>query len=302
MMQRIFFVLAIVAASARFAAADDGLSKARDLYAAAEYENALAVLNDIKVSDQQPDQARAVEQYRASCYLALGRKDDAEHAIEAIVEAEPSYKVSDADLSPRVRSAFADVRRRMLPSIIQERYAAAKSAFDRKDAGAATAFEQVLVLLADPDIANAASQPPLSDLRTLAAGFRDLAVKAAEPPPAPLPAAPPPQAQPIVAPAVQMPERGKIYTMDDPGVTPPVAVRQNLPPFQMQTQLALGQGVLEIVVGENGSVVAAVMKASVFPHYDAMVVEAARSWKFKPATMNGVPVLYRKTVKITVQR
>ena len=71
----------------------------------------------------------------------------------------------ESDASPRVRSAFADVRRRMLPAIIQQQYAQAKAAFDRKDFGAAAnGFSQVLVALADPEVATEAQRPPLSDL------------------------------------------------------------------------------------------------------------------------------------------
>ena len=66
----------------------------------------------------------------------------------------------------------------MLPSIIQKKYAWAKSAFDRKEFGPAAAeFSQVLLAMTDPDVEAAASRPPLSDLGTLAAGFRDLAAK-----------------------------------------------------------------------------------------------------------------------------
>src|SRR5258707_9479103 len=104
--------------------AADSLAAARDLYAAAEYEDALALLNQLRPGDHAPDERRTIEQYRAYCLLALGRSVDAEQAIAAVVTATPLYKPSGADASPRVRSAFSDVRRRMLPSIIQEKYAA----------------------------------------------------------------------------------------------------------------------------------------------------------------------------------
>src|SRR5207245_3208948 len=137
-------------------------------------------------------------QYRAFCLLALGRAADAEQAIEAVVTAEPSYNPSDSDASPRVRSAFTTVRRRMLPVIIQQKYGQAKAAFDRKEfAAAADGFGQVLVTLADPDVVADAMRPPLSDVRTLAVGFEELSAKAAAPPP------PPP------APVVQAPPVGQ---------------------------------------------------------------------------------------------
>src|SRR5581483_484955 len=135
------------------------------------------------------DDARTVDEYKAFCLLALGRTNEAQHAIESLVAEQPAFHPANGDLSPRVRAAFADVRRRMLPTVIQQRYADAKAAFDRKEfAAAAQGFQQVLDLMGDSDIGSAASQPPLADIRTLATGFHDLSVQATPPPP--LPAAP----------------------------------------------------------------------------------------------------------------
>lgn len=172
----------LVMATASPAAAQDSLAGARDLYASAAYEDALALLNRLRSAGHPSDDARLIEQYRAFCLLALGRSDEAQRAIEAVVAAQPSYRPSEADLSPRVRQAFSDVRRRMLPSIIQDRYAQAKASFDRKEfIAASTGFRLVLEALADPDLASAANRPPLVDLRTLAAGFYELSEKAAMP-------------------------------------------------------------------------------------------------------------------------
>src|SRR5262249_32761556 len=104
----------------------------------------------------------------------------AERAIEAIVAANPSSHPMEADVSPRIRSAFVEVRRRMLPSIIQDRYVQAKAAFDRQEFAAAAAWlKSVNEMLADPDLGAAASAPPLSDLRTLAVGFQELSERSA---------------------------------------------------------------------------------------------------------------------------
>src|SRR5262245_3698256 len=67
--------------------ADDSLTAARDLYAAAEYEDALALLNKLQPGDHEPNERRDIEQYRAYCLLALGRSADAEQAIPAVVTA-----------------------------------------------------------------------------------------------------------------------------------------------------------------------------------------------------------------------
>ncbi|HEY6213548.1 MAG TPA: hypothetical protein VIW45_14750, partial [Vicinamibacterales bacterium] len=164
------------------AADQDSLTAARELYASAAYEDALKVLSTVP-PNRPADEARTVEQYRAFCLLALGRTGEAERAIEAVVQSAPTYRPSDSDISPRVRTAFVDVRRRMLPGIIQQKYAAAKSAYDRKQfEAAASGFAEVLTMMSDPDAAQAVAQPPLADMRTLAVGFHDLSVSAIPPP------------------------------------------------------------------------------------------------------------------------
>src|SRR5206468_421607 len=154
----------------------DSLTAARDLYRGAAYDDALALLNGLHGS-QRPEENLAIEQYRALCLLALGRVDEAEHAIEAVVITAPSYHPSAEDASPRVQSVFGDVRRRMLPVIIQQKYTDAKASLDRRDsATAANGFKQVLDLLADPDVAPAANQPPLSDVFAVRQGIVEVVV------------------------------------------------------------------------------------------------------------------------------
>jgi TonB family protein len=298
-------IIAWVWLGAAPAAAENTLAAARDLYAAAAYEDALTVLNHLRELEHGPEEERTIQQYRAFCLLALGRTADAEQAIEAVIIAQPSYQPSNADVSPRVRSTFTDVRRRMLPTIIQQQYAIAKAAYDRRDyAEAADRFKQVLAVLADPDVAPRAAVPPLSDMRVLASGFRDLAVIAATPPPPPPPVAPPPEPpRPAVAAPPPPPAPPHVYTSADANVVPPVVVRQWLPPFPTSASLpARAQGVIEVVINEAGAVEQATMRVPLNPAYDRQAISAARSWQYRPATVNGVPVKFRKAVQISVQR
>ena len=182
-MQRSFFVrlgltAALVVLSARPSAAQETLDAARDLYASAAYEDALAVLDRLSTTTGSPSDRFVINQYRAFCYLALGRAHDAQRAIETLVSDRPLYQPSDAEASPRLRSAFSVVRQRMLPAIVQQKYAQAKTAFDYKDYVAAEAgFTEVINALGDPDMGTAASLPPLSDMGTLASGFKELSVR-----------------------------------------------------------------------------------------------------------------------------
>src|SRR5436309_6531390 len=112
-------MIALVLALTLMTADQDAINAARDLYASAAYEDALAVLNRVGQATRSPEEARAISQYRAFCLLALGRTSEAERAIEAVISREPTYRPAANDASPRMRAAFTDVRRRMLPAIIQ---------------------------------------------------------------------------------------------------------------------------------------------------------------------------------------
>lgn len=289
---------ALLLALTLFTAGEDSLATARNLYASAAYEDALAVLNRITPSPNQPsEETRAVDQYRALCLLALGRAAEAERAIEAVVTGDPAYRPA-ADVSPRVRTAFSDVRRRILPVLIQKHYAFAKAAFDRREFGlAATSFTQVLQAMTDPDVEAAANQSPLSDLRTLAAGFRDLAETAAAPPPPPPPA---PEPVPAAAPAPAAPAAPRVFTASDDGVVPPIVIRQNLPPYPGQIA-SPRQGLIDVVIDENGLVEAALMTQRITRQYDNLAIAATKTWRYYPARQNGVPVKYRKAVQISIK-
>ena len=289
-------LLALLLAVTTLATAEDTLATARELYASAAYEDALAMLNRLP-PNQPVDQVRAAEQYRALCLLALGRTQEAERAIESVIVGDPSFRLA-ADVSPRVRTTFGDVRKRVLPVLIQQQYTSAKAAFDKKDfSTAASTFTQMLVMMTDPDVEAAASRPPLADLRTLAAGFRDLAVTASAPPPPP----PAPAPEPVKAPPPPPPPAApRVYTAVDVNVVPPVALEQALPPYPGNILLPR-QGMIDVVIDESGVVQAAAITQSVTRQYDALALAAAKTWRYRPAMLNGVPVRYRKAVQVNVR-
>lgn len=314
--------LTLSSAIASTAAAQDLLASARAQYTSAEYESALATLNQMRSSGLVTEDVPAVEQYRALCLLALGRSTEAEDAMAAAVAAVPSFSPSGSDVSPKVKSTFVEVRRRVLPTIVQQKYIEAKTAFDRKDfVAAGDGFTQVLHVLDDPDLSSIASQPPLADMRTLARGFKDLSanaalaiaapssVPAAAPAPATAPAAGAPAADaglpaatpvPVEPPAAAATPMLRIYTIADSQVVAPVVVRQVLPPFQRKP-LFVAQGVVEVVISENGEVESAVIRQSIDPGYDRIAIEASHTWRYKPATRDGVPVKFRKLVQVKIQ-
>ena len=292
-------VVLLLAAAARVYA-QAPLDVARDLYASADYEQALGLLDDLIARNDAGQKRQEAELYRALCFLALGKREDADRAVETIVQRDPLYRAPE-DIAPRMRTAFGDAKKRLLPAIVQQHYNSAKAAFDAKDFGAAgDGFQRVLDALNDPDMKHAASQSPLADLKTLASGFRDLSVQAIPPPPpvAAILAVPPPVQQ--VQAQSQVVVATKIYNGTEPGIIPPVAIVQQFPKFPGRVPSGGIAGAVEIVIDQQGSVESASMQSPMLSGYDDIVVNAARNWRYQPAKVNGQPVKFRKSIRITV--
>lgn len=285
---------ALASSPAGLAVSAGSISAARELYASARYDEALALLNGMR--PVASDERKAVEQYRSLCLLALGRGDEAEAAIAAVITADPFYQPSEAEASPRVRSTFAEVRQRLLPDLATDRYAAAKRAYDGKDfATAAVRFRELVVMMDDPQM-----NGRLDDLRTLAAGFVELATAAAAPPPAPKEEEAEAKPEPPKAAGPAVPA---IYTAEEPGIVLPVTIRQEVPPVPAAiSRMAQSQGLVDVIIDEQGRLVSIALRTSLHPVYDTLLVNAARGWKYQPATLNGVPVKFRKVIQLSIGR
>jgi TonB family protein len=241
--------------------------------------------------------------YQVFCLVALGRNAEAKSTIEEMVRFDPLYHPPEAETSPRVRTLYEDVRRPLLPEIVRTSYARAKEAFDRKEMPiAAEGFDKVLKLLDEVK----ATDPGMADLRTLATGFRDFSKAAAAPPPPPPPAADPTPA-PAPAPTATVEATPAVITRNatqdsqltygatDVDVKKPVPINQALPAWRPENPVEERQsysGAIEILVGEDGKVISVTLIKSVHPRYDAVLLQSARKWEFRPATRNGKPVRY----------
>jgi hypothetical protein len=302
-MKKFLIAVFVIGAATTVAAQErDGnsINAARELYASARYDEALAVLNGLRPSENaQAAERKAIEQYRSLCLLALGRGAEAESAIAAVVTADPFFVPTESEASPRVRNAFTDVRTRLLPSIATTLYASAKQAYDRKDAAVAEKkFRDLIILLDDAQM-----NGRMRDMRTLAAGFLDLSAAAAAPPPEPKKADPPAPATPPPPPAPAKPAEPQIYVGGEPGLVAPVAIRQVLPNVPAAIAgMTRDKGFLEVIIDEQGRVGAVALRAAIHPMYDTLLLNAAREWKYRPATMNGKPVRFRKLIQITLPR
>jgi TonB family protein len=310
----LFLMLAVAAP----ADAQQGLAAAKDLYTAARYEDALAVLDQLKeAKPASPDAALGVEQCRAMCLLALNRKAEAEQAIEAIADLDPFYQPAEDDAAPWVLAAFRETRRKVLPTALQRLYGHAKDAYNQKDmAEVVVAFGRVLKLLDDPELA--LDKAARDDMKMVAQGFIDLALAAAAkaPPVQPPPSSRPPPSIPATGasgagpvPAEKASEPGPapdtppLYDGSAQDVTPPLPIQRNVTQWAYVPRAAVGTTVvIEIIVRETGTVESAVVRQSAGPLYDDMVVQASRRWLYRPAVKAGQPVRYRLLVKVVFGR
>lgn len=291
--------LALFLTAAPRAEAQASLASARDLYASAEYESALTMLDGLRAADHALDDRRSIELHRILCLVAIGRDATAKGAVDELVTRNPLYRPSE-DVPPRVRAIFDEARRRLLPSAVQAKYQQAKAAFDFKDYPTAhRGFAEVLDVLADPDLAALAAQSPLSDLRMLAAGFEELSVKAIAPPVSPAVAEPPLPQPMAVGPAPRLPDVDRIYGPQDRNVVPPIVVNQRIPSFPGPIR-SVHTGVIEVVIDDTGGVESAMMVEPVNPQFDRLTLAAAKGWQYQPAKVDGVPVKFLKRIQLSI--
>lgn len=294
---RIVVATVLLASSAALASGDDDpLTTAKSLYQSASYQDALAALANLP-GDANLDEA---DKYRALCFLGLNRAQDAEHALEQLVTRRPLFKLDPFD-SPKLVATFRDVRVKILPSVARTLYGTAKASFDaNKWAAASEQFNDLLALLAQPEMADQAS---LADLKLLADGFAKLAAQQlkTQQAEAPRPAIERPRVDQTPEPK-PAPNTQRVFSVDDNTVVPPVVIAQVMPNWSPSgLDRRTFSGVIEIVIDERGTVVSAGIIQSVSPAYDRMLVAAAKRWQYRPALLNGQPVKYRKAVGVVLR-
>ncbi len=279
-------------------AAPSDLAAAKALYASASYEEALARLSTIGSEDDEVQ----IEQYRALCLLALGRPEEATRALERLVVRRPLFTATEEDISPRLVELLHEVRKRLLPDAARTVYADARTAFDGGDyARAADGFKQLLAIVDDPDTDE--TRATLADLKQLGEGFLKLATAAAAPAPTPTPSAstPTPAPTPTAGPP---PAADVTYSSEDADVTSPVPIDATMPVWAPRDPAIARlefRGILEVVVDENGRVFSAAIRKSIVPAYDAALLDAVKTWRFKPAMRQGVAVRYRRFTDVVLR-
>ncbi len=132
-----------------------------------------------------------------------------------------------------------------------------------------------------------AAQPSASAAPPAAAGPR--------PNPAPQPITPPPSAPPKRA----APDQDRVYSIKEPGVSPPQMVHQEQPqyPEEARAQRLQGSVILEAEVWQDGVAHNIRVLRTLSDALDQSAIAALRKWRFAPGVKDGQPV----KVKIAVQ-
>ena len=202
-------------------------------------------------------------------------------------------------MSPRFVTLLAETRRRLLPDITKHLFAEARDQFHAKnEAAAIRGFEQVLALANDSVWRD---RPEAADLRTLASGFLDLLhpARGAENSTANTAATTTPLA--AAAPTLTTAAHGAKASA---ALIPAIALAQPMPAWRPPDAVSAQRhftGAVRVRIGVDGHVVRATMDIPTHPDYDRLLLEAARSWIYKPATRNGEPVEVEKLVTFSLK-
>jgi tetratricopeptide (TPR) repeat protein len=270
------------------AAAQTDLSEAKSQYEEAAYEDALTTLT--KASASTPADRVQLEQYRALCLIALGRLPEAERAVAALVDADPTYVPPSSVASPRVLAMVAEIRRKELPGVTRRVLDSGRAAYEAKNISLAQRqFDLLLKLLDDPAMEG---RPEREDLRAVAKGFSTLLVAAP-------PVRPPPTPEPerAAAPAASTSVPASTFV-------PAAVIQETLPIWTPPNpSIARNQydGAVKVRIGTDGRVKAATIDRPSHPAYDAVLLNTARSWLYKPATQNGTPIESERIVAVRLR-
>jgi hypothetical protein len=197
-----------------------------------------------------------------------------EAVLPAMKSATGPSEIAPPPIAEPVRLRLVGVPRsslREVPQRAEREYRRARALFDQKDyAKAADGFQQVVKLLDDGELTG-----PVAELRSMAADFSVLSRA-----------------------TLSAMTGGHVYSSGDVGVIEPVALRLYLPDPAPETPPS-HLGVLMIVVNGEGAVESVRLQSPGNRYHDRFLVSVAKTWRFRPALKDGLPVKFLKRIMIT---
>lgn len=330
-------LLALFVGAARSVSAQESLAAAKDLYAAASYEEALKMLRGLELTEAA--EKREGEQYQVFCLIALDRMPEAEEVVAQILQSDPLYSPNKDEASPRVVQMFDAVRAKAAPGLAKDLFADGKAAMEKKERE--VALQKFELLLKVIERSGGTENTLLDELKLLATGYVGLARAMAPAKPAAVPTLPPsttaangnsappngngtPSANGSVAngngshtngtgnpsngtgtgstPANGSPAGGT--TVLPAGFVPAVPLTERFPPYDPKFLGRANQykGSIRLRISADGRVENAEIVQSIHQFYDARLLDAALTWRYRPATLKGVPLASERTVVVQLKQ
>ena len=109
-----------------------------------------------------------------------------------------------------------------------------------------------------------------------------------------------PAADEVLVITVPKPGEGPVLSADDEGVTPPALVSPRTNISLQQTEGADDLSAIDLVISDKGEVESVKLASPVRDYREAMMLSAVKAWRFKPATVEGLPVRYKLRIHISV--
>lgn len=322
MMRLAFTLVALVVAlavAAGSAAGQETLQAAKDLYAAAAYEDALKILRGRELSN--PAEKLEAAQYEVFCLIALDRLPEAEQAVEHILDADPLYSPDVDEASPRVVQMFDAVRVKAAPALATDLFTAGKAALERQERE--IALQKFELLLKVIERSGDTDSLLLSELKLLAVAYAGLVrgTPAARSPlvdaggaagsgptstgtQAPNPTEASGDDVPAASAAADAPASMESAPPLPAGFVPPVPLTETLPAYDPRFigARAESKGSIRLKITAEGRVESAEIVQSIQGFYDRRLLDAAARWRYRPATLRGVPIASERTVVVQLKQ
>jgi hypothetical protein len=101
---------------------------------------------------------------------------------------------------------------------------------------------------------------------------------------------------------IPVPKAGEspVFSAADEGVTPPVLMSPKLKTPLQQNEGAENLSTVDLVISDAGNVESVKLASPVRDYREAMMLSAVKAWRFKPASVEGLPVRYQLRIQISV--
>jgi hypothetical protein len=101
---------------------------------------------------------------------------------------------------------------------------------------------------------------------------------------------------------IPVPKAGEspVFSAADEGVTPPVLMSPKLKTPLQHNEGAENLSTVDLVISDAGNVESVKLASPVRDYREAMMLSAVKAWRFKPASIEGLPVRYQLRIQISV--